>query len=148
MTSLVRLFVLLLALFTGCIYASAPKEFFVGDVATRSERLSKYSNSEQWEIYLYASQVIHPPATGLASVLAKKGEPMFRYILERLDASDNDLDYRDAMVVFQNMQWHGSYLICSNAADIRRIESYRDRIKSPAWRGVYLEMFVRLCRGE
>ncbi|MDC7719178.1 hypothetical protein PQU95_18425 [Vogesella sp. DC21W] len=146
MTRLVRFFVFLVTFFAGCSYAGVPKEFFAGDIATRAERLSKYSMPDQWGIYLYANQVIHPPATGLASVLAKRGEPMFQYILRRLDDSGNDLDYRDAMVVFQNMQWRGSYLICSNSDDLRRVESYQYKIKSPSWRGVYLEMFGRLCR--
>lgn len=136
----------LLVALAGCSAQTVEREFFHGDIPTRNQRLAGYPMEEQWRIFLYGNQVIHPPATGLAAVLARQGEPMLQFILKSLEASKNDLDYRDSMVVFQMMQWHGDYAICDNGDILSRIKNNQNKINNLAWRKVYGEMLKELCR--
>lgn len=145
-----KYFILVLAIWmfglAGCSAGPLERDFFRGDIPTRNQRLAGYPMEQQWRIYLYGNQVIHPPATGLAEVLARRGEPMLRFILKSLESTENDLDYRDSMVVFQMMQWGGHYGICSDRTILSRIRSNQDRIGDPRWRQVYAEMLKELCR--
>lgn len=133
---------------TGYSAQTLERTFFQGEISTRNQRLAGYSMEEQWRIFLYGNQVIHPPATGLAEVLARQGEPMLKLILKSLESTKSDLDYRDSMVVFQMMQWHGDYAICASADVLARIKSNQGRIGSSDWRRVYGEMLAELCRSK
>jgi hypothetical protein len=133
---------------SGCVAQTLERDFFGGEITTRNQRLATYSLDEQWHIFLYGNQVIHPPATGLAQVLARQGETALRFILGKLESSRNDLDYRDSMVVFQMMQWHGDYAICANGEVMSKIKGNQSKIENPAWRQVYGEMLAELCRAK
>lgn len=139
---------LLLVWSGGCNSASIEADFFNGDIATRNDRLGGYPITQQWKIYLYGNQVIHPPATGLAIVLARQGKPALDYILTSLDSTNNDLDYRDSMVVFQMMEWGNYYRICADESMLSRIKKNQYRIQNPGWRRVYVEMLAELCRSS
>jgi len=130
---------------TSCRAEEVEDEFFRGDIATRSQRLADYPMEQQWRIFLYGNQERHPPATGLAAVLARGGEPMLRFILKELESTKRDLDYRDSMVVFQSMQWHGDFAICADRETIARIRGNQEKIVHSEWRRIYAEMFRELC---
>lgn len=134
--------------FCGCSVASVGSKFFEGDIPTRNARLEGYPIEQQWEIYLYGNQTIHPPATGLAIVLAGRGEPMLKYILGRLEMAKSDLDYRDSMRVFQMMERKGSYHICADESALAKIRANQDRIRNIEWRRVYGDMLGELCRSK
>lgn len=125
---------------------SVEKDFFKGDVSTRLERLETYPLEEQYRIFLYGNQVIHPPSTGLAIPIAKRGKIAADYILRRLDTSKNDLDFRDSMVVFQSMQWGGHFDLCGHPKYMNEIAGNASKIEYEGWRKVYLEMLKELCR--
>ncbi|MFT3821920.1 MAG: hypothetical protein QM750_30610 [Rubrivivax sp.] len=149
LSALLRILLLFLAFaLSGCSAQRLERDFFRGDLSTRNQRLAGYTMEEQWQIYLYGNQVIHPPATGLAEVLARGHEPMLRFILRRLESTRNDLDYRDSMVVFQTMQWHGDYSICGDEAAFSKIKSNQYRIENADWQRVYGEMLQELCRSK
>ena len=73
---------------------------------------------------------------------------MLRFILKKLESTTSDLDYRDSMVVFQMMQWHGDYAVCADGEVLSRIRSNQDKIDNPDWRRVYGEMLKELCRSK
>jgi hypothetical protein len=146
-----RLFILIFSssiALAGCSGQTLERTFFQGDIPTRNQRLAGYSMEGQWRIFLYGNQVIYPPSTGLAEVLARQGEPMLKFILKSLESAKSDLDYRDSMVVFQMMQWHGDYAICANADALARIKSNQDKIGNTDWLRVYGEMLGELCRSK
>lgn len=130
----------------GCSAQMLERDFFDGAIATRNERLTGYSMEDQWKIFLYGNQVIHPPVMTLASPLARRGGSMFRFILSRLEITDRDLDYRDSLTVFQSMQQHGDYLVCEDIDAMKTIQSNQQKIRNLDWRRVYGEMLSRLCR--
>lgn len=131
---------------SACLGKSLEEQFFQGDIETRLERLEAYPLDQQYRIFRYGNQVIHPPSTGLAVPLAKKGKPALDFILTKLDDSKNDLDFRDSMVVIQVMQWGGYYDVCGDAAAMHAVRENRKKIRSPEWRQVYDQMLHEVCR--
>lgn len=138
---------LLVIVSTSCRAESVEKQFFRGDIPTRMERLEAHSLEQQWQIFLYGNQVIHPPTTGLALPIAKQGKPALDYILKQLEHPKHELDFRDSMVVFERMQQGGYYDICSDATAMEVIRHNESRISHSGWRDVYKQMLEDLCRG-
>lgn len=133
---------------SACLGGPSEEQFFKGAIKTRLERMEGYPLDQQYRIYLYGNQVIHPPATGLAIPLAKKGKPALDFILNELHGSKNDLDFRDSLVVIQTMQWGGYYDVCGDATAMDAIRKNQGKIRNPAWRKVYGQMLDDVCRAR
>lgn len=129
-----------------CSAQGIESQFFAEGFQSRTERLERYPLDQQYKIFLYGNQIVHPPLTDLAIPIAKRGQTALDYILKELDHSQNDLDYRDSMVVFQTMQWGGYYNICRNSVAINRIKGNENRIRNVEWRNIYSQMLEGLCR--
>lgn len=137
---------LLLIAASACRAETVEKDFFEQSIPTRMERLEHYSLEQQWDIFRYGNQVIHPPPTGLALPIAKRGKPALDHILGQLEQSGKDLDFRDSLVVFQTMQWGGHYDICGDSTAMAVIGRNQRKIQHPDWRHVYGQMLGELCR--
>lgn len=137
---------LLMVVSTSCRAGSVEKQFFRGDIPTRMERLETYPLEQQWRIFLYGNQVIHPPTTGLALPIAKQGKPALDYILQQLEHPKHELDFRDSMVVFERMQQGGYYDVCGASTAMEAIRRNENRISHAGWRDVYRQMSEDLCR--
>ncbi len=124
---------------------SLEKEFFKENASTRLERLDKYSLEKQYKIFLYGNQVIHPPAKILANPIAKKGQQAIEYVLEQLKTSNNDLDFRDSLVIFDAVQRGDYYDICSDSRVIKTIRANNLKVKNLDWRKVYNQILEGLC---
>lgn len=136
---------LLLIAPTACLSEPVERQFFKGDIPSRIERLEAFPLDQQWNIFRYGNQVIHPPATSLALPIAKRGKPAVVYILGQLEQSENDLDFRDSLVVFQTMQWGNHYDVCGDDAAIQAIRDNQQKIRHPDWRAVYGQLLGGLC---
>lgn len=141
----VALCIFLLTLTTACQETSVGKRFFKEGFVARDERLEAYPLEDQWRIFLYANQVVHPPLKDMALPIAKKGKPALDYILEQLEQPNGDLDFRDSMVVFNRMQWGGYYNVCGDEQAMTAIRRNESRITHAGWRDVYQQMLRRLC---
>ncbi|MGJ4951449.1 hypothetical protein [Bradyrhizobium sp. HKCCYLS20291] len=133
-----------MASLAGC-QTTEQAEFLEHRRSARDEVVATYPLDKQWRLFKYANQVVHPPMTGLSSVLARGGEPMLRLILASLETTDNDLDYRDGLVVIADMQHRGTYRVCADSALLAKLESYRDRIGNADWRAFYGNELRKMC---
>lgn len=138
---------LLLVATTSCQAESVGKQFFREGFVSRTERLEVYPLGDQWQIFLYANQVVHPPLTDMALPIAKQGKPALDYILQQLEHPKHELDFRDSMVVFERMQRGGYYDLCSDATAMKAIRHNENRISHVGWRDVYRQMLKDLCQG-
>jgi hypothetical protein len=77
-----------------------------GDV---SARLPSQSLETQYAVYLCGTQYVHPPAKYLAGTLASSGEPMVRFLRQKLNEHPDDLTVHDIVRVFEMMQWRRTY---------------------------------------
>lgn len=130
---------------TSCRAESVEKQFFREGFVSRTERLERYPLEQQWRIFLYGNQVVHPPLTDLALPIAKRGKPALDYILQQLEKSDNDLDFRDSLVVFRSMQGGGFYNLCGDEVVMDVIRANERKIHDPDWRGIYNRMLGHMC---
>lgn len=131
---------------TVCFGQDIESKFFADGFESRTERLEKYPLAQQYRIFLYGNQTIHPPLTDLAIPIAKRGQTALEFVLGELDHSQNDLDFRDSLVVFQTMQWGGYYNICHDTVAMVKIKDNEGKIRNADWRGVYNKMLKGLCR--
>lgn len=81
-----------------------------GSWAGTSEELEKYPLEQQYEIFVYGMQKVHPPDSELANAIAKHGKPAMDYVLSMVAASGKDMDYVDSMEVFEAMVRGGALL--------------------------------------
>jgi hypothetical protein len=137
---------LLLIAFASCHAESVEKQFFKEGFVSRVERLERYSLEDQWRIFLYGNQVVHPPLTDLALPLAERGKPALDYILQQLEQSKSDLDFRDSLVVFRRMRGGGYYNVCGDASAMQAIKGNESKVRNPGWRDVYGQMLRDLCK--
>jgi len=136
---------LLLVTAASCQANSVGKEFFKDGYVARAERLEAYPLEEQWSIFLYANQEVHPPLKDMALPIAKQGKRAANYILEQLEQPRHELDFRDSMVVFKRMQKGGYYDICGDEGVMEAIRRNENRITHSGWREVYRQMLDGLC---
>jgi hypothetical protein len=129
----------------GCAGKSFERDFFSGPIPDRNNRLSKYDLDSQWKLYLYGNQKIHPPTTELAEAFKNGGEPVFKFVIEKLDKTENELDYRDALGIFDAMQRSGSYRICEDKENLFKVINYKNKFKDQDWKNIYLKMLLQLC---
>lgn len=135
-----------LASLAACTTLGPGELFFRGEIATRNDRLATYPMAQQWEIFRYGNQRIHPPTTGLAAVLARGGKPMADYVVSQVEGSERELDYRDALVVLRAMRWNEDYDMCGDSALQVRLKQQNARFPDGAWHTVILKMHEDLCR--
>lgn len=140
-----KLLMLIAAIASACSVGAMEKEFFKGDPQTRVERLRGYSLDEQWRIFVYGNQVVHPPIRELAIPIAERGKEALRFILRELEDSRGDLNFRDSMVVFEKMQKKGYYDVCADDSAMERIRKNEEKIEYRGWRELYREMAYDLC---
>lgn len=109
------------------------------------ERFEEYPLEQQWRIFLYGNQKIHPPTKSLALPIAKKGYMALEYIILQLRESENEPDFRDALVVFERMQQGGYYNVCGDPTAMETIRRNEYKISHLGWREVYSQMAGDLC---
>lgn len=109
-----------------------------GDYGGRSAELEKYPLEQQYEIFLYGMQKVHPPDTGLASAIAKRGKPGLNYVLRQVATSNRDMDYVDSMEIFRSMARGRHYpVVCHDAEVMEEIEANGNSISHEGWSKFY-----------
>lgn len=115
------------------------------DRIIRVEKMEKYPLEQQYKIFLYGNQKMHPPHKGLARPIARRGKPALDYVLEQIRDSENDLDFRDSIIIFKDMQQQGYYDVCKDALAMDEIKSNETKIRYDGWLKFYREALYELC---
>ena len=134
-------------LMLGCRSYSLEKEFFVQPLGTRLERMRQYSLEDQYRIFRYGNDVVHPPLTDLANPIAEKGSVAIPLLIDHLNADDDDFTVRDTLLVLERMQSSGSYDVKSDAAVMTTLDSKVSTVKDKEWRTTCLKMLERIRGG-
>ena len=119
-----------------------------GSWAGVSEELEKYPLEQQYEIFLYGMQKVHPPDYELANAIAKRGKPAMDYVLRMVAASGKELDYVISMEIFKALVRGEHYLVCSDVEAMEQIEANGNKIAYEDWRKFYqqdLQWLKELC---
>lgn len=145
----IKLLILTTALiFIGCTSSEKGseigQEFYRENAATQSERLTKYSFSDQWEIYYYAKTAIHPPDFSLSKYLASNGEPMASFILNFLNSSKEDMYFLNSLDVLDDMKFYNYFDYCKDVKIVEKMNSNKNLIKDSGWREIYSNKRLRM----
>lgn len=109
-------------------------------------RMQSLSLEDQYRIYVYGMQVMHPPFFELAKPIAVRGRQAVPFLISKLDTTD-DFEVRDIVFII----WEMERLRIYNAKDdIKLIESINKRIfkiKDPSWKRMTLDD-LKLIKGS
>jgi hypothetical protein len=66
----------------------------------QERQFSKYNLEEQYDLYIFGNQVVHPPASYLACQFAKQGPVIVPFLKNKLKAAHEEATIRDIVLVF------------------------------------------------
>ena len=80
-------------------------DFYRNYIST-SERIRQFKNynlEEQYELFLFGNQVVHPPATYLDSPFAEQGPIVVPFLKMKLEATKDEATIRDIALIFSEV---------------------------------------------
>ena len=131
---------LLIALFcstdAACQSREFEREFFNQPRADRLERARKLPLEQQYKVFRYGNEVIHPPMIELADPIAEQGSAAVPFLLDQLAVDRTDLAVRDVALVFSRMAQMKTYDVMSDARVMATLNERVDKMKDRDWRDV------------
>ena len=103
----------------------------------RQVELEKYPLEQQYEIFLYGMNKVHPPDWILAYPIAKRGKIALDYVLEQLDQSTNEQEFYASIEIFRAMARQNYYPLCQDASTMNKILDNQSKILYPGMRNLY-----------
>jgi hypothetical protein len=94
------------------------KKYPAGDLTV----LDEYSLEEQYKIYRYGNDVVHPPLIYLADAIAKRGNSAVPFLLKKLEGETEDEGIRDIAQIFAHMLYGRYYDVRANPQIIPLLE--------------------------
>ncbi|MGB2715990.1 MAG: hypothetical protein WBC51_17545 [Vicinamibacterales bacterium] len=120
-------FYLCLAFALGCQSHVFEKGFYREDLASRVERARKLPLDQQYKLFRYGNDVIHPPLMDMPIPIAERGKEAVPFLLEQLQTDDDDRAAEDILLVFYRMASLGTYPVKS---DSTVMDALRTRVAS------------------
>lgn len=92
----------------GCVsygsdvkFTNLTRDFFHNKTTAEQERqFTNHSLDEQYELFIFGNQVVHPPATYLAYLFAKQGPRIVPLLKFKLKTTQDEVTVRDIVLVF------------------------------------------------
>ena len=98
-------------LLIGCVsngpdmkYEKMISTFFKMTSTEQIEQFSGYRLDEQYEIFIFGNQVVHPPAVYLAEPFAEGGVDIIPFLKSKLESTQKDVTIRDIVTIFSEMR--------------------------------------------
>jgi hypothetical protein len=129
----------------GVGYADQAMErgFFDQPPETRLERLKQYSLEDQYKIFRYGNDVVHPPTTNLAIPIAERGIAAMPFLKAKLQQENDDTSLRDILRILDEMVWRKAYDVKSDDGLIRYLTARIGAMKHRDWQPI-LERMLRI----
>lgn len=112
----------------------------------QERQFSKYSLEEQYDIFIFGNQVVHPPATYLARQFAKQGPVIVPFLKDKLKAAQDEVTIRDIVLVFSRLAQLKLYDI-SNDNELMTLLDQRVNNMHGIWKDTTLEMVTKIRAG-
>jgi hypothetical protein len=120
------------------------KDFFRQPLGTRIERLRQYPLEDQYKIYRYGNDVVHPPLTDLAIPIAERGEAVVPFLVTRLNAERDDFSVRDILLVLERMKSLKTFDARSDSAVMAALDLHVSQVKDKDWKAICLRMLQEI----
>ncbi len=92
------------------------EKFFLSSWPEVKTHLTQQPIQDQYRLYLYAVQVIHPPLLRYADPIAHRGEAAVPFLLEQLKQTNNESTVSDIVYLFKRMADLNIYYADDNQA--------------------------------
>lgn len=79
------------------------RDFFKMTTSEQIEKFKNYSLEEQYELFLFGNQVVHPPAIYLSRPFAEQGSSIIPFLKAKIEATDKEVTIRDIVTVFSEL---------------------------------------------
>jgi hypothetical protein len=134
-------------LWLGCDNHRLEEKFFEQPLGTRLERLKQYSLEDQYRVFRYGNDVVHPPLTDLADPIAAQGSAAVPVLLDRLKADESDFTVRDTLLIFERMSSSKIYDVKSDSAVLAALTSKVSTVKDQDWRATCVKILDQIRGG-
>jgi hypothetical protein len=137
-TELILILILICHVISACQNHQQEREF-LRNPRNQVERLRSYSLPEQYKIFRYGNDFVEPPILKLADPIAERGEAAVPFLKDQLNSSEDGIELRDILWVFERMKAMGSYDVSSNPDLIRLLTTKVHGMKDTFWQKTCLE---------
>ena len=120
----------------GCRAHDFERRFFSEPLATRVERSRTLSLDQQYLVFRYGNDVIHPPLMDLADPIAERGEGAVPFLLKQLQLDDSDIAIRDIVLIFERMALLRIYDVKSDQAVLDALIARIVKMKDKDWQAI------------
>lgn len=104
--------------------------------------MSKLSLEDQYKIFQYGNDVVHPPMMELADPFAKQGRTMVPFLLKKLETEDDDIAVRNIVLIFEWMSIYKAYDVKSDQNLMGILSKKVDAMES--WKDDALRMMAEI----
>lgn len=126
----------LAATHAGCRAHDFERGFFSEPLATRVERSRQLSLEQQYQVFRYANDVIHPPLMDMADPIAERGKEAVPFLLKQLQVDETDIAVRDIVLIFERMALLRTYDVKSNPALLDALIARVVKMKDRDWQAM------------
>lgn len=137
---------ILISVLIGCADHSFEHKFFQQSFATAEARMTGYSLEDQYKIFRYGNDVVHPPMMELANPIAKLGGAAVPFLLMKLASETDDVGIRDIALIFQEMTLQDYYDVRSDKVVMSRLTQKVESMTT--WKDVTLGMIDEIKQSD
>lgn len=124
---------------SGTLPAIADRGFFELTTDVQVERFQGFDMGRQFELIIVGNQQIHPPALYLVPIMAQSGKAAVPFLVDKLNATRDELTVRDIVSIYSSMQKIGSYDVRGDVTLMKLIEAKVAEING-LWKPVVVQM--------
>ena len=147
---------LILLLLTSCGPPSADisidekvaQDFFELSSKARMEQLKRHSLEEQYQLYLYGQQKIHPPTIYLSTPFAENGPVIVPLLKRELKTVKEDATIIDIAEVLAELQQLKKYRVAQDKELMQVFQARVDHIEDAYWKRYALQIVQEIKTGQ
>ncbi len=118
-------------------------DFFKMPTSEQIEKFKDYSIEEQYELFLFGNQVLHPPAIYLSRTFAEQDGDIIPFLKEKIEETDNEVTLRDIVSVFSEMATLKVYKFSDDPSLMMFLKSEANNM-SGIWKETTLKMISEM----
>jgi len=122
-------------------------DYFQLSMASQIAEFKNHSIDEQYELYIYGNQVVHPPAIYLARPFAEQGSSIVPLLSAKLRATEKETTIRDIAAVFSEVSKLKLYDF-SKDPELMQLLDQRANAMHGVWKKTTLEMISQIRTGK
>ena len=125
-------------------YRKAIDAFYAQTLKDQIATFASHPFEEQYAIYIYGTQVRHPPAIYLARPFGSEGDKVVASLSKKLIEAHDDLTIRDLATVFSEMSNQNTYDVAGDERLMRLLSDAVAGMKNPAWKAIALKELMSI----